>query len=367
MFRSYPEEAASENWLHECLVKTVQAIHNHVDAGTSPTDWKDCIPTPFKARLQRYSSIHDAIDAYAKALKKTKVADRPIVLALLSEQNRVAELLANVCDCRDNKTIPKKLEKAVKNLFYSGFKALSRLGIRDRQYDRVHKSLGYPECPFCGVEFFDSPMQVAEETDFKMAPREDLDHYLAFCHYALAGCNLQNLVPSCKKCNETYKHNADCLRDANGVRRKSFPLYVPAANIATRISVSFENSVPFAGHKSPLPQWVVTFLPDCNETSTWNDVFHVSERYSRDVLTYDTLIRWLGAFGKWCRDEKVDCHDAVTLMVALERYLRLLNSMNFAGREKLRTPTFEMLLKHCNDGNQRLVDLLCDYASQQLV
>lgn len=364
MFRSYPREAANENWLHECLVATVQAIHTHIDAGTSPPNWKDCIPIAFQRKLQRYTSIHNAIDTYAQALKKTKRADRPIVLELLTEQNKVEELLSGSCDCRDNSFIPKKLKKAVEDLFYAGFKALTGLGIRDRQYDIVHQSLGYPECPFCGIEFFDYPMVVQDETGFVAAPREDLDHYLAFCHYALAGCNLQNLVPSCKKCNETYKHNADCLRDADGIRRKSFPLYVSAADISTRISTSFEDSVPFGGHMLPLPQWVITFTPTCNEATTWNDVFHVSERYSRDVLTHDTFIRWLGAFGKWCRDEAVDCQDAVTLVVALRRNLRLLKSMNFAGREKLRTPTFEMLLKHCNDGNRRLIALLCDYGSQ---
>ena len=366
MFRAYPEEAAKENWLHECLVRTVQAVHSHVDAKTSPNDWKDCIPREHQTALRNYRSIHRAIDAYAKALKQIKTADRAIVLELLLEQNQIVDLLSCICNCRDNKSIPDKLRKAVEDLFYAGFKALTGLGIRDRQYSQVHGTLQYGECPFCGIEHFDSPMQVSDDTEFDNAPREDLDHYLAFCHYAFAGCNLQNLVPSCKRCNESYKHNVDCLRDPNGTRRKSFPLYAPTANIKTRISVSFLNSVPFGGIMSPLPRWVIAFTPDCNETSTWDSMFQVSQRYARDVLTHDTMTSWLGAFGDWCRHEGVVCESVNVLKGLLQKYIKLLCTMRLSGREKLRIPIFEMLLKHCEDGNQRLVKLLCDYASQRV-
>ena len=366
MLRPYPIEATADNWLHECLVDAVKKIHVLVDAKKSPKDWKDCIPKKRQKTLTRYTSIHDKLIAYAKALKKLKPDERELALAILEEQNCIPSLLTCEADCRDMNSLPKDIRSEAKELFYSGFKALTGLGIRDKQYDVAYKSLDSAECPFCGIEYFDSPMRVADDVEFDAAPREDLDHYLALKHYSFAGCNLQNLVPTCKKCNSRYKHEADVLRGESGVRRKSFLLYVEQKVAEQVVSISLNESIPFGGESSPLPAWRLTFEPEKDETSTWDSVFHVRERYIRDVLTQDTFVRWLGCIGKWCNKRSRTCESVGEIVQVLDEIIDDLELMDLKGREKLRIPVFQMLKTHCEKSDKRLVDLLCSYANQRV-
>ena len=103
-------------------------------------------------------------------------------------------------------------------------------------------------CPFCGCEYFDAPG----------APREDLDHYLPKSLYPFAAANLRNLVPMGMKCNERYKLAQDILRDAAGVRRRSFDPYAER-----QIKVILDNSVPLAARtaKRPTGRLISTLIP----------------------------------------------------------------------------------------------------------
>lgn len=55
-------------------------------------------------------------------------------------------------------------------------------------------------CPFCGLERMENV-----ESDI----REDFDHFLLRSQYPFTTINLFNLIPMCKKCNQSYKKETD--------------------------------------------------------------------------------------------------------------------------------------------------------------
>ena len=228
---------------------------------------------------------------YAAAAGKLSVPERQQVLACLVQQNRIADLVTCSTDCESLSDLPKAIQAPVAELFGFAFELLTGLGVRDRHYHAIYTAVPYHVCPFCGCEYFDAPG----------APREDLDHYLPKSLYPFAAANLRNLVPMGMKCNERYKLAQDILRDAAGVRRRSFDPYAER-----HLKVVLDNSVPFGGADGQTPDWQIDFDPDSVECTTWDNVFHVRERIKRDVLDA-SFWQWLRDFSAWFNSHSAPC------------------------------------------------------------
>lgn len=247
---------------------------------------------------------------------------------------------------RDTRT-PKTIQKPVTDLFTYAFEILTDLGIRDKHYKAIYDAASYHICPFCGYEYFDAPG----------ARREALDHYLSKEKYAFAAANLRNLVPMGNKCNSRYKLAQDILRKEDGTRRKSFDPY----NHRT-LTVSLDNSQPFAGTTGKtgerLPKWEIDFGSNSEEVATWDDVFHIRERYKRDVLD-EAFHNWLNGFRSWCRHPRKTLPKSDKELVdAIEDYVLYYESLGFDDRAFLKAAVFRMLHKHCKNGDERLIQFI---------
>ncbi len=205
-------------------------------------------------------------------------------------------------------------------------------------------------CPFCGDENFSS-------LGSQGSRREALDHYLLKDSYPFAAANLRNLVPMGYKCNSQYKNTTDILYRSDRRRRRAFDPY----NHGT-IIVSLDNSQPFAGTRGemrePLPQWEIDFGSDSEEVDTWNDIFHIRDRYT-NVLN-DEFKSWLVTFCKKCK-RKNNANSDQELMDALKCYAEDLELDGFAERAFLKAAVFRMLHLHCQKGNQRLINFIKYY------
>ena len=345
MLFGYPIAATAENWLHECLVEMVQTIHANHDGRQIALTWPDIIPAVHRDKLHRRTGLHDRLAQYAAAAGMLSVSERQQVLACLVQQNRITDLVTCATDCESLSDLPKAIQTPVAELFGFAFELLTGLGVRDRHYHAIYTAASYHVCPFCGCEYFDVPG----------APREDLDHYLPKSRYPFAAANLQNLVPMGMKCNERYKLAQDILRDAAGVRRRSFDPYADR-----QITVILDNSVPFGGADGQTPNWQIDFDPDSIECTTWDNVFHVRERIKRDVLD-SSFRQWLRDFSAWFKKRMgiADPGDAEVLD-AMRTYAEEQALTGLTAREFLRAPVFQMLHRHCAAGNQRVLALMRD-------
>ena len=220
---------------------------------------------------------------------------------------------------------------------------LTKLEIRDRHYAAIFNATPYHLCPFCGCEYFDAPG----------APRTDLDHYLAKNEYPFAVVNLSNLVPMGNKCNSKYKLATDILHREDGTRRKAFYPYDEHKGI----QVSLNRSDPFMGKEEICPAWQIDFMPDCEEVATWDEVFHIRERYGRDILDED-FMSWLGEFSSWCRSANIRHVSDQDILDALKRYSGYMEMMSMRDRAFLKAAVFQMLYHHCEQGHQRLFTLI---------
>jgi len=268
-----------------------------------------------------------------------------LVINALNQQNEIASLLAGNCNCETIDDLPEPIRQPVKDLFAFAFKLLTDLGIRDRQYKVIYNSTPYHVCPFCGCEYFDAPG----------AKREALDHFLVEKDYPFAAANLHNLVPMGNKCNSKYKLAENILYDANGSRRKAYYPYTPNHY---GIQISLENSEPFAGLYGlfPLPLWHLDFEPAIEETTTWDSIFHIQERYKRDILDPE-FMSWLREFSSWVSSQGLPNSDQ-ELLDRIEQYTKHLENMNLRDRAFLKVAVFRMLHNHCQQGNQRLFDVM---------
>ena len=159
-------------------------------------------------------------------------------------------------------------------------------------------------------------------------------------------------------CNSRYKHTDDVLRNADGSPRKSFDPYAHGM-----VSISLEKSEPFEGLKGdlgePLPKWVIEFDSDAEEVDTWNEVFHIRERYERDILNKG-FKSFLREFGSYCKswNFEPDSHEA--LVEAIDRYIFFQDSNGFKDKAFMKAAVFRMLRLHCQNGDQRLILLILD-------
>lgn len=342
MLYGYPVAATSDNWLHNCLCEVLKTIHTKLQAAQNPPTWPTLIPSQYREQLRRRTGLKERLAAYQDAAKALTAEERERVFQALNDQNKIAGLLSCVCECEAIEDLPQSIQKPVRELFSFAFELLTDFGTRDTQYKTIYDFATHRVCPFCGCEYFDAPT----------APREALDHYLPEFKYPFAAANLRNLVPMGNKCNSRYKLAKDILRRSDGSRRKAYDPY-----IHQELRVSLDQSQPFAGKDGRLPKWKIEFEPDSEEAITWDDVFSIRERYERDILN-ESFNRWLGNFGSWCRSSKMTTLSNEELTNAIERYAEYSESIGISDRAFLRAAVFRMLLKHCQNGDQRLIDLL---------
>lgn len=345
MLFGYPPVATQNNWFHDCLVQAINEVHARVDAQQLYPPWPQILPAAHQATLRSHRGLRDRIQAYDVALRQlVSQSQRDDVLAAVTDQNRIAELLANTCNCAALSALPAAIHAAVTSLFDFAFELLTDLSIRDGQYKTIYDAVPDHVCPFCGTEYFDAPG----------APREALDHYLAKSLYPFAAANLKNLVPMGHKCNSNYKLAADLLYDAGGVRRVAFDPYNHG-----KIGVVLDGSDPFNGSTPEKPNWQITFDPYTPAVLTWDTVFRIQERYKRDHLD-EGYKAWLWEFRNWARRSGQQGNTDAELLDALTTFEQICSDNGMRDKWFLKAAVFRMLRLRCEQGHDRLKRFLRD-------
>jgi hypothetical protein len=240
--------------------------------------------------------------------------------------------------------LPQRIREPAKDLFDFAFGLLTKLAVRDRHYAVIYEALKHKVCPFCGINAFDAPG----------APREDDDHYLPRSRYPFAGVNLCNLVPMCHKCNARYKGTQDPMWDGAGCRRRVLNPYRHGG-----FDLDLTRSATSGGSAPHKPRWVIDFVPATPEAETWDQVFLLRERLTRDVLdcSYTT---WIGDYAAWCRASNYAVGSAAQIPDTLLAYEGYLAELGLSDRSLLRRAVCRMLYVQCAAGNEDLLGVLLD-------
>ena len=343
MLYCYPTEATRDNWLQATLIVILRRVHNSINSGSQIQDWADLVPSAYLDELQSRTGLRDRISEYAVAFESLSNPERLQVVDALARQNSLPQLVRGSRTCKCVAELPGPIREPAKKIGGEAFRLLTEFKVRDKQYLRIYKTLRHKVCPFCGIGHFGSPQ----------SHREDLDHYLPRTKYPFAAANLKNLPPMCDSCNTDYKRDADPIRNSHGSRQALYPYGDQS------FEISLLQSDPFDSTLGSSPRWQVDIVPNLPESNTWDEVFSIKDRYTNDFLNPYYRV-WLDEFGGWCKSAKLFPTTREELLDAVNRYLEWKRADPLEGRNFLKAAVFELLYKHCDNGEQRVIGLLID-------
>ena len=147
---NYPVEAASVNWLHECLANAVREGMDDIDARRPRVIWPDCIATAWRERLRRFTQLEERLTALMRSYEALGEAARFVVRRAMDDQSALGDLFdgQRVADRLDK--LPGSVRDPLKLLFEKAFQMLQPLGIRDANYRKFLEVVPHHICPFCG-------------------------------------------------------------------------------------------------------------------------------------------------------------------------------------------------------------------------
>ncbi|WBH15280.1 hypothetical protein [Sphingomonas radiodurans] len=335
MLFAYPIEAVGENWLNALAVDLMLAGMQAIDAGAEPAAWPECVPEDRRDVLAPLTGFSSKLACLLQSYSEVAVAERPGVQAAILRQTALPNVFNDNVPCPAINSLPQPVRAPARALGKYLFGQLSSIKegdhvLRDNQY-RVIRAAEIKICPFCGLNYF-------RAVD---APRHALDHLLAISIYPFAAADLRNLPPTCDECNSIYKHAIDILIGDGGLRRRCCDPYS-----GPTYRISLEGSEFFNGNEVQgytLPRWNIDFVgeqPD--RADTWNAVYQIKTRYTRDVLDADFL-SWIDHYCRWFVRELGRDQDADAVAAQIPRYIENIIQDRFADRAFLKAEAFRLL------------------------
>ncbi len=165
-------------------------------------------------------------------------------------------------------------------------------------YLLIYESMPQKVCPFCGIE------------RMHRLNREDYDHLAPKAKYPLFSLNLKNMAPMCHICNTKFKNQIDIFYK-NNIRR---PFVYPYTN-KVEIDLDFSGSVIDQTDPSNYNgTWSIKILPNNSMTTTWDEVFNIKERYTREYLEED-FNNWIDEFVESLKRDNVNINSIGDLVL----------------------------------------------------
>ena len=119
------------------------------------------------------------------------------------------------------------------------------------------------------------------------------------------------------------------------------------------------NNTPLYDGTTPSPDWQVEIVDQCEEANTWNRVFSISERYSRDVLL-PNFTNWIRDFGRWGAQFLRRLPSSDELLDIIREYISIEELKGISDSAFLKVSVFCMFLVQLENNNSDLRDWLGD-------
>ncbi|UCI21813.1 hypothetical protein FJ970_13020 [Mesorhizobium sp. B2-1-8] len=341
MLFSYPIEALGANWLNTSAVDVMLAGMDAIDANAEPESWPECLPEGRREILAQRTGLRSKLASFLLKYSELPAQERPPVRAAIMRQTALPNVFNDNAFCPTIDTLPLSIRAPARALAVYLFGQLASIKegngfLRDNQYGTIYAA-NIRQCPFCGLNYFRAPG----------APRHALDHLLPISIYPFAAADLRNLPPACDECNSTYKGSTDILTGGGGLRRRCSDPY-----LGPTYRITLEGSEFFIGNEVggyTLPRWNINIVGDeLDRAETWNSVYQIKLRYSRDVLDADFL-SWIGHYSKWFLVEKGRDQTADQVAAEVPRYIEGVVQDGYADRAFLKAEAFRLLDRSCND------------------
>lgn len=341
MLFSYPIEALGYNWLNALAVQLMLAGMNAIDEGGQPAAWPGCLPEDRRDILMRRTGLRSKLACLLEKYSQLSVAERPDVRDAIVRQTDLPNIFNDDAPCPTIDSLPQSIRESAGALAEYLFGQLTTIKegddfLRDNHYKAIY-ARNIRICPFCGLNYFRAPQ----------APRHALDHLLPISRYPFAAADFRNLPPACDECNSTYKRAIDVLIGNDGLRRRCCDPYVGPTYRITLEGSEFFNGTEIGGYT--LPRWNINIVgQELDRADTWNAVYQIKIRYTRDILDADFL-SWIANYSRWFIREKGRDHDAAAVAAELPRYIEGVVQDGYADRAFLKAEAFRLLDRSSRD------------------
>lgn len=183
------------------------------------------------------------------------------------------------------------------------------------------------DCVMCGYEH-----AINIELDHAMSA---FDHYLPRALYPFNSVNMDNLVPTCETCNETYKGAKDPLYVGPPYKRKmQRRCFFPFSVILYDIDIDVRFLKPY---RQSLPIEDIVVKLGCNDNQgkvdNWDRIYNIKNRYRSYIGSNDSFKFYLSIM-----------HDALFFNTTLNRMIRLREQNMDADMNFLRVPFLKAVL-----------------------
>jgi len=217
------------------------------------------------------------------------------------------------------------LKHLMEFLYTNTFKSPT-LRLKDH-YKQLYGTFQKKVCPFCGVELMCETYQ------------EDYDHIAPQSKYPLVAINLKNLAPMCHKCNSKFKKEVDIYYDDKKKRRP----YAYPYNTSITIDLDFSGSIIEQTDSSNYSGiWCIKILPEQPLTKTWDEVFHIIERYKTDYIEAK-FQDWINDFLESLRICKVRIATKGELVQLFSKFADSFYDDRFNNYNMIKAPLFKFL------------------------
>jgi hypothetical protein len=137
---SYPVEAASANWLHECLANVVREGMDDIDARRPRVIWPDCIAAEWRERLRSFTQLEERLTALMLSYEALDGTAKLVVRRAMDGQAALEELFdgQRAADRLDN--LLASVRGSLKLFLRERFKCFSRWALETRTIGNSWKS-----------------------------------------------------------------------------------------------------------------------------------------------------------------------------------------------------------------------------------
>jgi len=226
-----------------------------------------------------FKKVHDQLHkvSITKYIRET-------VYDTICDSNCVRDICdGNFCISEEVIDWPSSLGRAIESLMerlygsldLAYFKRVKGADKPCQEYYKEFISMNKYVCPFCSIKKYTNKLGDR---------REDFDHYLNKSSYPLSAANMDNLVPTCRECNQDYKGAKDILADGS-----AFYPYAEIPKVDVKVACL---KYPAVDGRYDSGEWAVELTlakpdPEINSKMTaWDRVYSVKTRLKDEISEF---------------------------------------------------------------------------------
>lgn len=252
---------------------------------------------PYGAAGFFYKNVNEIFNEF-QALQPTEIAKLQKYFSINNNIRVLCEGGAQPLRYKHNETeaLKIKIKSFFSNLYSSGFFKLKSVvdiigSDLHGHYREFARKNGLVCCPFCGLQPMDNEYDPT---------REAYDHYLPASKYPFNSVSLNNLAPSCYKCNSQNKGDKDPLKiDDTNPSRAFYPYTRRPYGIAISLNFLCENRHPANTNE-------IEVELSCHgyeqELETWDQLYNIRDRYAAKCCSSRVSKAWLNRIKIECKN-----------------------------------------------------------------